>query len=131
MFRAFFRSKQWRYWAYGGSGAILTLLIVQLHVALHINELNKRFYDVWSAPGDHALPDAYAALLPFLWTGLTLVCVNTIASYVTSKFVLWWREAVTFHYVDLRGPRRRRSKAPASGFRKMWPVLPRSWKPSR
>ena len=101
MFRAFFRSNKWRYWAYGGSGAILTLLIVQLQVALHINELNKRFYDVWSAPGDHALPDAYAALLPFLWTGLTLVCVNTIASYVTSKFVLWWREAVTFHYVDL------------------------------
>ena len=30
MFRAFFRSTQWRYWAYGGSGAILTLLIVQL-----------------------------------------------------------------------------------------------------
>ena len=71
MFRAFFRSKQWRYRAYGGSGAILILLIVQLQVALHINELNKRFYDVWSDPGDHDLPEAYAALLPFLWTGLT------------------------------------------------------------
>ena len=101
MFRAFFRSKKWRYRAYGGSGVILILLILQLKVALTINELNKRFYDVWSDPGRHYLTEAYAALLPFLWTGATLVFVNTIASYVTSKFVLWWREAVTFHYLDL------------------------------
>jgi peptide/bleomycin uptake transporter len=101
VFRAFFRSKKWRYRAYGGSAAILTLLLLQLKVALTINELNKRFYDVWSDPGRHYLPEAYAAILPFLWTGVTLVLVHTIASYVTSKFVLWWREAVTFHYVDL------------------------------
>jgi len=74
---------------------------LQLKVALTINELNKRFYDVWSDPGHHYLTEAYAALLPFLWTGVKLVFVNTVASYVTSKFVLWWREAVTFHYLDL------------------------------
>jgi peptide/bleomycin uptake transporter len=101
MFRAFFRSPKWRYRAYGGSGAILILLLVQLKVALTINELNKRFYDVWADPGRHYLAEAYAAILPFLWTGVTLVLVSTIASYVTSKFVLWWREAVTFHYLDL------------------------------
>jgi peptide/bleomycin uptake transporter len=101
VFRAFFRSKKWRYRAYGGSGAILILLLLQLKVALTINELNKRFYDVWSDPGRHYLAEAYAAILPFLWTGVTLVLVSTIASYVTSKFVLWWREAVTFHYLDL------------------------------
>ena len=97
MFRAFFRSKKWRYRAYGGSGAILILLLLQLKVALTINELNKRFYDVWADPGRHYLAEAYAAILPFLWTGVTLVLESTIASYVTSKFVLWWREAVTFH----------------------------------
>ena len=114
-----------------GAEPFSSILLLQLKVALTINELNKRFYDVWSDPGRHYLAEAYAAILPFLWTGVTLVLVSTIASYVTSKFVLWWREAVTFHYLDLARTSRRSSKVQASGFRKMWPVLPRSWKPSR
>jgi peptide/bleomycin uptake transporter len=101
MFRAFFQSKEWRYRAYGGSTAIVGFLIAQLKVALTINVMNKRFYDVWSDPGHHYLSEAYTVLLPFLFTGFLLVFVNTIASYITSKFVLWWREAVTFSYLDL------------------------------
>ena len=101
MFRAFFQSKEWRYRAYGGSAAIVGFLIAQLKVALTINVMNKRFYDVWSDPGHHYLSEAYTVLLPFLFTGFLLVVVNTIASYITSKFVLWWREAVTFSYLDL------------------------------
>src|SRR4029434_4435233 len=101
MFRAFFQSKEWRYRAYGGSAAIVGFLIAQLKVALTINVMNKRFYDVWSDPGHHYLSEVYIVLLPFLVMGFLLVFVNTIASYITSKFVLWWREAVTFSYLDL------------------------------
>jgi peptide/bleomycin uptake transporter len=101
MFRAFFRSKRWRSRAYGGAVVITVFLLAQLAVALRINHLNKTFYDIWSDPGRHYLQEAYAALLPFLLTGCLLVLVNTLASYVTSKFVFWWREAVTFHYLAL------------------------------
>ena len=101
MFRAFFRSKRWRSRAYGGAAVIVVFLLAQLAVALRINHLNKTFYDIWSDPGRHYLQEAYAALLPFLLTGCLLVLVNTLASYVTSKFVFWWREAVTFHYLAL------------------------------
>ena len=52
-------------------------------------------------PGRHYLSEAYTALLPFLWTGLLLVGISTLATYITAKFVLWWREAVTFHYLTL------------------------------
>ena len=101
MFRSFFRDKKWFSRAYGGSGIIFILLLVQLKIALSINQLNKRFYDIWADPGHHYLSEAYGALTPFLITGLLLVLVSTIASYVTSKFVFWWREAVTFHYLSL------------------------------
>jgi hypothetical protein len=87
MFRAFFRSKRWRSRAYGGAVVILVFLIAQLEVALRINHLNKTFYDIWSDPGGHYLQEAYAALMPFLLTGCLLVLVNTLASYVTSKFL--------------------------------------------
>src|SRR5262245_64425200 len=101
MFRAYFRSKPWASRAYGGAAAILVLLLAQLQVALLMNHLNKRFYDVWADPGRHYLAEAYTALLPFLWTGLLLVAISTLATYITAKFVLWWREAVTFHYLTL------------------------------
>ena len=76
MFRAYFRSKPWASRAYGGAAAILVLLLAQLQVALTINHLNKRFYDVWADPGRHYLSEAYTALLPFLWTGLLLVGIG-------------------------------------------------------
>src|SRR5262249_27163015 len=101
MFRAFFRSKRWRSRAYGGAAMSVVLLKAQLQVALRINHLNKTFYEVWSDPGRHSLHEAYAALMPFVLTGCLLVLVNTLASYVTSKFVFWWREAVTFHSLAL------------------------------
>lgn len=101
MFRAYFRRKPWASRAYGGAAAILVLLLAQLKVALMINHLNKRFYDVWADPGHHYLSEAYTALLPFLWTGLLLVGISTLATYITAKFVFWWREAVTFHYLTL------------------------------
>ena len=101
MFRAYFRSKPWASRAYGGAAAILVLLLAQLKVALTINHLNKRFFDVWADPGHHYLSEAYTALLPFLWTGLLLVGISTLATYITAKFVFWWREAVTFHYLTL------------------------------
>src|SRR6266436_4324468 len=66
-----------------------------------MNQLNKKFYDVWSDPGHHYLSDGYQVLLPFLWTGCMLVIVSTLASYITSKFVFWWREALTFYYLAL------------------------------
>ena len=69
MFRAYFRRQPWASRAYGGAAAILVLLLAQLQVALMINHLNKRFYDVWADPGRHYLSEAYTALLPFLWTG--------------------------------------------------------------
>ena len=91
MFRAYFRRKPWASRAYGGAAAILVLLLAQLKVALMINHLNKRFYDVWADPGHHYLSEAYTALLPFLWTGLLLVGISTLATYITAKFVFWWR----------------------------------------
>ena len=129
MFRAFFEQTMAPQ-AYGGAVVIVVFLIAQLGVALRINHLNKTFYDIWSDPGRHDLQEAYAALMPFVLTGCLLVLVNTLASYVTSKFVFWWREAVTFHYLALARTQQRRSKVPANASRKMSRGLPKSWKPS-
>jgi peptide/bleomycin uptake transporter len=101
MFKAFFRRKRWFHKAYGGSAAILVLLVAQLEVALWINRLNKRFYDVWGDAAHHLSTDLYQALLPFIWISGLSVLITTLAVYITSKFVFWWREAVTFHYLTL------------------------------
>jgi peptide/bleomycin uptake transporter len=101
MFISFFRSKKWLYKAYGGSVMILVLLLAQLKIALITNQLNKKFYDVWPNPEKYTLADYYVALLPFVWIGGLSVLITTLATYSTCKFVFWWREAVTFHYLAL------------------------------
>ena len=101
MFRAFFRSKRWFPRAYGGSLAILVLLVLQLGIAMVTNKLNKRFYDIWADPLHHTVADLYDAMMPFVWWGLATMVITTLATYITCKFVFWWREAVTFHYVTL------------------------------
>jgi peptide/bleomycin uptake transporter len=101
MFRAFFRSKRWFPRAYGGSLAILVLLVLQLGIAMVTNKLNKRFYDIWADPLHHTVTDLYDAMMPFVWWGLATMAITTLATYITCKFVFWWREAVTFHYVTL------------------------------
>lgn len=99
MISAFFRSKKWFWWAYGGGLFICCSLYAQVEIAVLLNSWRREFYDILQEATKHNLSEFWAQLLKFTHIVIPFVILATITNYITRLFAFRWREAMTFDYI--------------------------------
>jgi len=102
MIKAFFASKKWFWWAYGGISFILVSLFFQVQMSVRLNTWYGDFYDLLQASGKYGLtgiPQFYDGLIRFMWIAIPYVLLATITGYFTRLYSLRWRQAITFDYI--------------------------------
>jgi peptide/bleomycin uptake transporter len=116
--RAFFGSRQWFVYAYGGAVLLLVSLYLQVRMTVAINEWYGGFYNLLqtalSFKGD---PQSGTTLFydkiislsyvrssfegdpSFIVIAVPYVLLAMGTAYFTRRYGLWWREAITFDYI--------------------------------
>jgi peptide/bleomycin uptake transporter len=99
MIRAFFASKKWFIWAYGGGIFILASLYGQVYVTVLVNEWYRTFFDMLQRPGEHTMDDFWNSMM--YWALITgpFWILAAVTNYVMRLYALSWREAITFNYL--------------------------------
>jgi peptide/bleomycin uptake transporter len=99
MIRAFFASKQWFVWAYGGGVFLLASLYGQVYIAVRVNEWYRTFFDMLQRPGEHTLEDFWRSLMTWAFLTVPFWILAAVTNYVMRLYALSWREAITFDYL--------------------------------
>jgi len=115
--KAFFWSRQWAWYAYGGSAFLILSLYAQVRMSVAINTWYGGFYNLLQkAVGFKLNPDVgiaefYEKMFSFGFIfgtsdapsfseiAFPYVLLATITAYFTRRYGLWWREAITFNYI--------------------------------
>ncbi|MFT5726803.1 MAG: peptide/bleomycin uptake transporter [Desulforhopalus sp.] len=100
MFRSFFKSREWFFWAYGGGVFLLLALFVQVELTVKINEWYGSFYNILQKATEHKIEEFWAEMLMFAKIAFPYVLIATVTSYFTRVYSFKWREAMTFSYVS-------------------------------
>lgn len=100
MFRSFYKSRQWFFWAYGGGLFLLLALFVQVELTVKINEWYGSFYNILQKATEHEIEEFWAEMLTFAKIAFPYVLIATVTSYFTRVYSFKWREAMTFSYVS-------------------------------
>jgi len=100
MFRSFFKSRQWFFWAYGGGVFLLLALFIQVELTVKINEWYGSFYNILQKATEHEIEEFWAEMLTFAKIAFPYVLIATVTSYFTRVYSFKWREAMTFSYVS-------------------------------
>lgn len=99
MVRAFFRSKKWFWWAYGGGAFVISLLWMQVQLSVKFNDWYGRFYDILGNVSQHTVADFYSSLLEWVYLVIPYVLIITVTNFFTRHYILRWRKAITFDYL--------------------------------
>ena len=130
MIKAFYKSRKWALWAWGG-GALLTLsLWIQVQITVGINKWYGGFYNLLQKAGDYASnPESGISLFyeklisisyvsngfegepSFAVLAFPYVLLAVATGWFTRIYGLRWREAITFDYI----PRWRNVKTEIEG----------------
>ena len=118
MIKAFFRSKKWALWAWGGGALLATSLWVQVQITVAINKWYGGFYNLLQTSGEYKEKSAegialfYDKLISFsYWTNgfegepsfavlaFPYVILAVVTGWFTRVYGLRWRQAITFDYI--------------------------------
>lgn len=130
MFSAFFYSRCWALWAWGGGSVLAISIWIQVNLAVELNVWYGRFYDLLQRAGEfqanpeagvaefyallvspQSLMDGFSANPSFLWIALPYIVIATLSSWFTRVWTFRWRQAMTFSYI----PRWRNIKSDIEG----------------
>ncbi len=100
MFRAFYKSKKWALWAYGGGFVLLVSLFIQVQFTVMINEWYGSFYTMLQKATEHDVSELWLGIRQFLQIAVPYIVIATITAYFTRIYAFRWREAMTFAYVE-------------------------------
>ncbi|WP_267523879.1 putative transporter [Campylobacter sp. MG1] len=101
MFKSFYLTKKWFFWAWGGTAFILLSLYAQTWLNVQINAWYKDFYDLLQkAPKDSTYEQFISELFNFSYIAFPYVLISTITAYFSRLFAFAWREAITFAYLN-------------------------------
>ncbi len=100
MFKAFFKSRAWFFWAYGGAVILLLALFIQVELTVKINEWYGGFYNILQKATEHEVSELWLEMEKFARIAFPYVLIATVTSYFTRIYAFKWREAMTFSYVD-------------------------------
>jgi peptide/bleomycin uptake transporter len=99
MFRSFFKSKRWSFWAYGGGFILLAALFIQVELSVRMNEWYGGFYNILQKATEHKVEEFWQQMVLFGKIAFPYVLIATVTSYFTRIYAFKWREAMTFSYV--------------------------------
>ena len=99
MIKAFFCSKEWTLWAYGGALVLLASLTTQVWLTVQINEWYGGFYNILQKPADHTMQDFWEGIWMFFYIAMPYVFIATCTNWFTRMYGFAWREAITFNYL--------------------------------
>jgi peptide/bleomycin uptake transporter len=99
MVRAFFASKKWCLWAYGGGLFILASLYGQVYAAVLVNEWYRTFFDMLQRPDAYTLDEFWKSLTYWVLITGPFWILAAATNYVMRLYTLSWREAITFNYL--------------------------------
>ncbi len=99
MIKAFFASRKWFWWAYGGCLFILALLYGQVLLSLRLNTWYGQFYSLCQKATEHNVSEFYACLILFGKIAAPYIVLIAITNFFTRHYAFRWREAMTFNYL--------------------------------
>ncbi len=118
MIKAFFWSRKWAPWAYGGGGVLSLSLYLQVQMMVAINVWYGGFYNLLGRavtftlnPGEgimlfyqkiygwEYIMNGFRGNPSFAEIAFPYVMLAMATAYLTRRYALWWREAITFNYV--------------------------------
>jgi peptide/bleomycin uptake transporter len=99
MIKAFFGSREWRLWAWGGGLIIIILLYVQVQFSVQLNTWRKVFWDLLPEARKHHISEFHDLLWQFMGIVLPLVVVIMFTAIFSRWYAFRWREAITFNYI--------------------------------
>ncbi len=99
MIKAFFWTKKWFLWAWGGLVLLLISLYVQVYMSVLFNKWYGRFYDMMEKVENYTIADFNSSLWYFTYIAMVFVVLGTFTNWFTRKYSLAWREAMTFDYL--------------------------------
>lgn len=100
MFRAFFKTREWFVWAWGGGTFLLLSLYFQVQLTVKINSWYGGFYNILQKATEHTVQEFWAEMIKFAYIAFPYVLIATITAYFTRIYAFKWREAMTFSYVE-------------------------------
>ncbi len=99
MFRSFFKSRRWFFWAYGGGLTLLLALFIQVELSVKINQWYGGFYNILQKATEHEVKEFWEQMLIFAKIAFPYVLIATVTAYFTRIYAFKWREAMTFSYI--------------------------------
>jgi peptide/bleomycin uptake transporter len=99
MFRSFFKSREWFFWAWGGALVLLAALYIQVELTVKINQWYGGFYNILQKATEHTVQEFWAEMIKFAYIAFPYVLIATVTSYFTRIYSFKWREAMTFSYI--------------------------------
>ncbi len=117
MIKAFYKTKEWAGWAYGGGITLILSLWMQVQLSVAINVWYGGFYNLLQSAGDYidkaqeGITQLYDKLISldyvtglsenpsFLVIVMPYVLLAIFTQWFTRIYGLRWREAITFNYL--------------------------------
>ena len=99
MIKAFFASRKWALWAYGGAALLLFSLYWQVQFTVYINDWYGSFYNILQKPQEHDISEFWASIRYFFVLAIPYVFIATVTGYFTRLYAFRWRKAITFDYI--------------------------------
>ncbi|MAR78618.1 MAG: transporter [Rhodospirillaceae bacterium] len=118
MIKAFFYTKKWFWWAYGGGSILVLSLWIQVQLTVAINTWYGDFYNLLQKAGDYKdnaqegvflfyskligveyIINGFDGIPSFAILAFPYVILAVLTGWFTRIYGLRWREAITFNYI--------------------------------
>ena len=99
MIKAFFWSRRWALWAYGGGAVLLIAIYAQVYMSVLLNDWYGRYYNILQKPLEYGISAFWGSLWEWVYIVIPYIILATTVSYFTRLYSLRWREAITFDYI--------------------------------
>ncbi len=99
MFSAFFATKKWGLWAYGGALLLIALTSLNVYLTVQLNKWYGGFYNIVQTVGEHSMAEYWAKMWEFGELAVPMVIIGMFSSYLARVYTFYWREAITFAYL--------------------------------
>ena len=118
MLKAFFKTKEWAIWAYGGLSLLILSLWLQVQFTVAFNSWYGRFYNLLQTSGDYKdnpqvgidlffghltsisyITNNFTGDPSFAVLAFPYIIIAVFTSWFTSIYGLRWRQAITFNYI--------------------------------
>ena len=100
MFRSFFFSRRWAWWAWGGLFLLVILVLVTVQQTVKLNAWYGEFYDLLQKPEQAGGIDRFWHFMQqFAWIAFPYMLLRSFENYLASHYAFRWRQALTEEYL--------------------------------